>query len=97
MEICSLSWILLPLTTLSVILNCECTKFPQKELAGTCIYLDILQKTTSTVDIQKEESIKEIEGIAEGKLVSFCAQVLREASEFQSSMEETLMWMFIDS
>lgn len=63
----------------------------RQELAGTCIYLDILQKTTSTVDMQKEKDIKEdkIEGIAEGKLVSFCEQVLRDASEFQSSMEET--------
>ncbi|KAH6757481.1 HOPM interactor 7 [Perilla frutescens var. hirtella] len=63
----------------------------RQELAGTCIYLDILQKTTATFDMQKEEDIKEdkLEGIAEGKLVSFCEQVLREASEFQSSMEET--------
>lgn len=62
----------------------------RQELAGTCIYLDILQKTTAT-DMQKEKDIKEdkIEGIAEGKLVSFCEQVLRDASEFQSSMEET--------
>ncbi|XP_047972872.1 brefeldin A-inhibited guanine nucleotide-exchange protein 5 [Salvia hispanica] len=62
----------------------------RQELAGTCIYLDILQKTTSTVDMQKEEFIKEdeIEIIAEGKLVSFCEQVLREASEFLASMEE---------
>lgn len=62
----------------------------RQELAGTCIYMDILQKTTATADVQKEEDIKEdkLEGIAEGKLVSFCEQVLREASEFQSSMEE---------
>lgn len=52
--------------------------------------MDILQKTTSTADMQKEEAIKEdeIEIIAEGKLVSFCEQVLREASEFLASMEE---------
>ncbi|PIN20402.1 Guanine nucleotide exchange factor [Handroanthus impetiginosus] len=63
----------------------------RQELAGTCIYLDILQKTTTTVDINKEEDVKEekIVGIAEEKLVSFCEQVLREASEFHSSMEET--------
>ncbi|KAL8532969.1 hypothetical protein ACS0TY_009290 [Phlomoides rotata] len=63
----------------------------RQELAGTCIYLDILQKTTETVHIHKEEDVKEdkLEGIAEGKLVSFCEQVLREASDFQSSMEET--------
>ncbi|KAI3470391.1 hypothetical protein Pfo_027054 [Paulownia fortunei] len=63
----------------------------RQELAGTCIYLDILQKTTATVDIHKEEDVKEekLQGIAEEKLVSFCEQVLREASDFQSSMEET--------
>ncbi|KAL9165509.1 hypothetical protein ABFS82_06G175400 [Erythranthe guttata] len=62
----------------------------RQELAGTCIYLDILQKTTETVDIQKEEDVKEekLEGIAEGKLVFFCEHVLKEASDFQSSMEE---------
>ncbi|KAK6144909.1 hypothetical protein DH2020_021729 [Rehmannia glutinosa] len=43
----------------------------RQELAGTCIYLDILQKATATVDIHKEED------------------VLREASDFQSSMEDT--------
>ncbi|XP_020551182.1 brefeldin A-inhibited guanine nucleotide-exchange protein 5 isoform X2 [Sesamum indicum] len=63
----------------------------RQELAGTCIYLDILQKTTSTVDIHREGDIKEekLEGVAEEKLVSFCEQVLREASDFQSSIEET--------
>lgn len=60
----------------------------RQELAGTCIYMDILQKTTETIDIHKEEDDK-LEGIAEEKLVSFCEQVLREASDFQSSMEET--------
>lgn len=62
----------------------------RQELAGTCIYLDILQKTISTVDIHKEEEVKEekLEGIAEGKLVSYCEQVLRDASDFQSSMDE---------
>ncbi|KAL6504030.1 Brefeldin A-inhibited guanine nucleotide-exchange protein 5 [Orobanche gracilis] len=63
----------------------------RQELAGTCIYLDILQKATETVDMYKEEDMKEekIEAIAKGKLVSFCEQVLREASDFQSSMDET--------
>ncbi|KAK6144922.1 hypothetical protein DH2020_021742 [Rehmannia glutinosa] len=63
----------------------------RQELAGTCIYLDILQKATATVDIHKEEDVKEgrLEGIAEEKLTSFCEQVLREASDFQSSMEDT--------
>ncbi|KAI3459082.1 hypothetical protein Pfo_015745 [Paulownia fortunei] len=63
----------------------------RQELAGTCIYLDILQKTTTAVNIHKEEAVKEekLEGIAEEKLVSFCEQVLREASDFQSRVEET--------
>ncbi|KAL0382599.1 UNVERIFIED_CONTAM: Brefeldin A-inhibited guanine nucleotide-exchange protein 5 [Sesamum calycinum] len=63
----------------------------RQELAGTCIYLDILQKTTSTIDIHREGDIKEekLEGVAEEKLVSFCEQVLREASDFQASIEET--------
>ncbi|KAK4487864.1 hypothetical protein RD792_003601 [Penstemon davidsonii] len=63
----------------------------RQEMAGTCIYLDILQKTTAAVKMHKEEQVKQdkIEGIAEEKLVSFCEQVLREASDFQSSMEET--------
>ncbi|KAL6501089.1 Brefeldin A-inhibited guanine nucleotide-exchange protein 5 [Orobanche hederae] len=63
----------------------------RQELAGTCIYLDILQKATETDDMYKEEDVKEekLEAIAKGKLVSFCEQVLREASDFQSSMGET--------
>lgn len=63
----------------------------RQELTATCIYLDILQKTTAAVEAQDGEEAKEEkpEGIAEEKLVSFCEQVLREASEFQSSMEET--------
>ncbi|KAL2555467.1 HOPM interactor 7 [Forsythia ovata] len=63
----------------------------RQELAGTCIYLDILHKTTAAVNIQKEEYVKEekLQGVAEDKLVSFCEQVLREASDFQSSMEDT--------
>lgn len=63
----------------------------RQELAGTCIYLDILQKTTAAVKIEKEEQVQEekLGEVAEGKLVSFCEQVLREASDFQSSMEET--------
>ncbi|XP_073128744.1 brefeldin A-inhibited guanine nucleotide-exchange protein 5 [Henckelia pumila] len=62
----------------------------RQELAGTCIYLDILQKTTTAVKIEEEQVQEEKLGeVAEGKLVSFCEQVLREASDFQSSMEET--------
>lgn len=84
----------------------------RQELAGTCVYLDILQKTTADVNIRdaanelsisengdndairndatSAEEIKEekLQRIAEEKLVSFCGQVLREASDFQSSMGE---------
>lgn len=86
----------------------------RQELAGTCVYLDILQKTTSDINIRDaahESNISEngdrdvvknnlsstekmeeekLKGIAEEKLVVFCEQVLREASEFQSSMGETV-------
>ncbi|XP_021277449.1 brefeldin A-inhibited guanine nucleotide-exchange protein 5 [Herrania umbratica] len=87
----------------------------RQELAGTSIYLDILQKTTSgfndkngqhlepngsqDTDISAdnngsrlaEHSFTEmkLEGIAEEKLVSFCEQVLRDASDLQSTIGET--------
>lgn len=65
----------------------------RQELAGTCIYLDILQKTTSAgISANKEgldDAEQKIEGLAEAKLVTFCEQVLREASELQSSVGET--------
>ncbi|XP_051121206.1 brefeldin A-inhibited guanine nucleotide-exchange protein 5 isoform X2 [Andrographis paniculata] len=63
----------------------------RQELAATCIYLDILQKTTAVIDSHREEDVKgqKLEGVAEEKLTSFCEQVLREASDFQSSVEET--------
>lgn len=82
----------------------------RQELAGTCVYLDILQKTTSILDVEqgkvREPSINEngvasgtalaehtednkLQVIAEGKLVSFCRQVLSEASDFQLNMGET--------
>ncbi|CAA0821230.1 HOPM interactor 7 [Striga hermonthica] len=63
----------------------------RQELSGTCIYLNILHKATEKDDNHKVDDAEDdkIEGIAEGKLVSFCEQVLREASDFQSSMEET--------
>lgn len=83
-------------------------------MAGTCVYLDILQKTTSDINIidtapesnisengdgdivkNNASSTEKMEGeklkeIAEEKLVAFCEQVLREASEFQSSIGETV-------
>ncbi|XP_042036168.1 brefeldin A-inhibited guanine nucleotide-exchange protein 5-like isoform X2 [Salvia splendens] len=63
----------------------------RQELAATCIYLHILQKTIAAVEVEDEQAAKEEkpEGIAEEKLVSFCKQVLREASDFQPSTEET--------
>ncbi|XP_042002485.1 brefeldin A-inhibited guanine nucleotide-exchange protein 5-like isoform X2 [Salvia splendens] len=63
----------------------------RQELTATTIYLDILLKTTAAVEVQDAKAAKEEkpEGIAEEKLVSFFEQVLREASDFQSSMEET--------
>ncbi|KDP33992.1 hypothetical protein JCGZ_07563 [Jatropha curcas] len=87
----------------------------RQELAGTSVYLDVLQKTTSGFHANKEhlpesnvsEDVgitsvkndssvisdaavdKKLEGVAEEKLVSFCEQVLREASDLQSSVGET--------
>ncbi|KAL9673376.1 hypothetical protein QQ045_029632 [Rhodiola kirilowii] len=80
----------------------------RQELAGTCIYLDILQKTTSGVDYKGDnvecndskdantsagevsDADKKLERVAEEKLVSFCGQVLSEASEIQSTLGETI-------
>lgn len=87
----------------------------RQELAGTCIYLDVLHKTTSgfndnngqllepkssqDTDVSSdkngsklvEHSYEEtkLEGIAEEKLVAFCAQVLRDTSDLQSTIGET--------
>ncbi|KAL8122263.1 hypothetical protein AgCh_018854 [Apium graveolens] len=73
----------------------------RQELAGTCIYLNVLQKSTGgknsktqrelpeNVDASPKYIDDELMGIAENKLVSFCAKVLREASDFQSDSEET--------
>ncbi|KAH8504679.1 hypothetical protein H0E87_012060 [Populus deltoides] len=87
------------------------SKSSWQELAGTSIYLDVLQKTTSGFDAinekQQESNVdvarvhndssfaghssgeEKLEGVAEEKLVSFCEQVLREASDLQSSVGET--------
>ncbi|KAG9443870.1 hypothetical protein H6P81_015210 [Aristolochia fimbriata] len=82
----------------------------RQEIAGTSIYLDILQKTTSVCEIDNEEQIKDsgryavlsdsgstqvasmegkLKAIAEEKLVSFCAQILKEASDVQPGTGET--------
>nr|CAB3458344.1 unnamed protein product [Digitaria exilis] len=71
----------------------------RQELAGTTIYLDILHKSTVeqedkelteeangfTVDSSEQGNIK---NLAEGKLVSFCGQILKEASDLQPSTGE---------
>ncbi|XP_035549064.1 brefeldin A-inhibited guanine nucleotide-exchange protein 5 isoform X3 [Juglans regia] len=78
----------------------------RQELAGTCIYLDILQKATSgddmneerypnspvdvdTASTNKSSTEEKLARVAEEKLISFCEQVLREASDLQSSVGET--------
>ncbi|CAN6205762.1 unnamed protein product [Urochloa humidicola] len=71
----------------------------RQELAGTTIYLDILHK--STVEQKEKDSTEETNGfsvesgeqekiknLAEGKLVSFCGQILKEASDLQPSTGE---------
>lgn len=58
----------------------------RQELAGTGIYLDILQKSTASSSDEGEEKL---EGIAEDKLVSFCGQILREASDLHSGSAES--------
>ncbi|XP_039032655.1 brefeldin A-inhibited guanine nucleotide-exchange protein 5-like [Hibiscus syriacus] len=71
----------------------------RQELAGTCVYLDVLQKVTSGLDSnngQRPESNgtrdteeRKLEGIAEERLVSFCEQVLRDATDLQSTIGDT--------
>lgn len=77
----------------------------RQELAGTCIYLDILQKATGHCVKNKEHSEangsseadhtsfnsdeEKLVGIAEDKLVSFCEQVLKEASALQCNVVES--------
>ncbi|XP_057747505.1 brefeldin A-inhibited guanine nucleotide-exchange protein 5 [Arachis stenosperma] len=74
----------------------------RQELAGTGIYLNILQKSTYGFETNSEKGLQadgfqdagsdaeeKFERIAEEKLVSFCEQVLREASDLQSSSGET--------
>jgi guanine nucleotide-exchange factor len=68
----------------------------RQELAGTTIYLEILHK--STVEHDANESTEEENGsseqerlknLAEGKLVSFCGQILKDASDLQPNSGET--------
>ncbi|KAJ8751100.1 hypothetical protein K2173_016281 [Erythroxylum novogranatense] len=85
----------------------------RQELAGTRIYLDVLQKTTNDSLDKKEKQLgssvsedvdspvqqgltavpsseeEKLEGVAEKKLISFCEQVLREASDLQFSVGDS--------
>ncbi|KAK9689979.1 hypothetical protein RND81_09G095800 [Saponaria officinalis] len=70
----------------------------RQELAGTCVYLEILQRTTSELETSKDDNVdlgdspnshatneeEQLDRVAEEKLVSFCGHVLKEASELQS-------------
>ncbi|KAL9247405.1 hypothetical protein vseg_020841 [Gypsophila vaccaria] len=73
----------------------------RQELASTCVYLELLQRTTSELETNKDnktdlddspdsrasDAINEddqLDRVAEEKLVSFCGNVLKEASELQS-------------
>ncbi|KAK8952793.1 Brefeldin A-inhibited guanine nucleotide-exchange protein 5 [Platanthera guangdongensis] len=83
----------------------------RQEIAGTSIYLDVLQKSTSTTNDNEVASIDgpshEMESrneishsetknpevklklLAEEKLVSFCGQILKEASDLQPGAIES--------
>ncbi|XP_020095997.1 brefeldin A-inhibited guanine nucleotide-exchange protein 5 [Ananas comosus] len=52
----------------------------RQEISGTSIYLEILHKSTTVSGSGNEENLK---SLAEEKLVSFCGQILREASDLQ--------------
>lgn len=71
----------------------------RQELTGTSIYLDALQKTASGIhnpntnqDLvtsphhDDDDDDDRVKVDAEKKLASFCGQVLKEASDFQSSI-----------
>ncbi|KAL1089403.1 hypothetical protein Gohar_014493 [Gossypium harknessii] len=71
----------------------------RQELAGTSIYLDVLQKVTSGFNDNNRQNLEsngsqdtedtKLEGIAEERLISFCEQVLRDATDLQSTIGET--------
>lgn len=83
----------------------------RQEIAGTSIYLDVLQKSTSSTNDNEVESIDgpsrlkesrneishsetknqevELKLLAEEKLVSFCEQILKEASDLQPGTIES--------
>ncbi|KAG8080082.1 hypothetical protein GUJ93_ZPchr0007g4420 [Zizania palustris] len=71
----------------------------RQELAGTTIYLDILHKSTVRHDgngsneetndygVESDEH-ENLKNLAEGKLISFCGQILKDASDLQPSTGE---------
>nr|XP_043611760.1 brefeldin A-inhibited guanine nucleotide-exchange protein 5-like [Erigeron canadensis] len=73
----------------------------RQEFTGTCIYLEALHKTTSgiklnqngelniTSDLLDDEDDHTVKTDAEEKLASFCGQVLKEASDFQTSIGDS--------
>lgn len=71
----------------------------RQELAGTSIYLDVLQKVTSGFNDNNRQNLEsngsqdtedtKLEGIAEERLISFCEQVLKDATDLQSTIGET--------
>ncbi|XP_010520510.1 PREDICTED: brefeldin A-inhibited guanine nucleotide-exchange protein 5-like [Tarenaya hassleriana] len=61
----------------------------RQELAGTTIYFDVLQKTTSRIADVVSDAEDQLSGLAEEKLVAFCEQVLKETSDLQSTLGET--------
>ncbi|XP_071688034.1 brefeldin A-inhibited guanine nucleotide-exchange protein 5-like [Rutidosis leptorrhynchoides] len=72
----------------------------RQEFTGACIYLEALHKTTTSVsnpnqngtsdllDYDDEDDHK-VKTDAEEKLASFCGQVLKEASDFQTDIGES--------
>ncbi|XP_038991495.1 brefeldin A-inhibited guanine nucleotide-exchange protein 5-like [Hibiscus syriacus] len=71
----------------------------RQELAGTCVHLDVLQRVTSGLDSNNGQRLEsngtrdtaetKLEGIAEERLVSFCEQVLRDATDLRSTIGDT--------
>ncbi|KAF0905978.1 hypothetical protein E2562_008999 [Oryza meyeriana var. granulata] len=71
----------------------------RQELAGTAIYLEILHKSTvehggngpsedTSGHVIESDEHEKLKNLAEGKLVSFCGQILKDASDLQPSTGE---------
>ncbi|KAJ3670258.1 hypothetical protein LUZ60_010582 [Juncus effusus] len=61
----------------------------RQEISGTTIYLEILHKSTTNSDEGLESEYEKIRGLAEEKLVTFCNNALKEASDLQPSSGES--------